>query len=113
MFGQKRVDQFGDVTRVVHVTIPESVYSAMTELAVREGVPITRVLRAAVTVGVARVASEYEKERKGEANKVEKIREIYRQDKRLKHNREERKKSKRIVRNVTGKWHYADGTEEE
>lgn len=80
---QRRTAKSGDVTRTVNVTIPESYYDELRMVSLKERVTINKVVRAALLVGASRVKSEYARDERGEDNKVEKLRAMYRQDGRM------------------------------
>lgn len=103
----------GTKVRTMNVTCLEQYYEACKVWAIEEGIPVSRVLRAAFQLGVIRLESEYGKMNRGEDNKVEKVREMYAQDGRMKKNREHRK-SKRIVRDADGRhWKYDKEVEDQ
>lgn len=85
MVKTKRVDKDGDVTKVINinVTVPMALYEELFALTLKERVTLNKVLRAVVLVGSAKVRSEYARMEKGEENKVDRLREMYRQDKRM------------------------------
>ena len=95
---RERVD--GTKVRTMNVTCLEHFYEACKVRAIEEGIPVSRVLRVALQLGVIRLETEYSKQLRGEDNKVDKIREMYAQDGRMKKSTETRK-SKKIDRKST------------
>ena len=103
----------GTKVRTMNVTCLEHFYEACKVRAIEEGIPVSRVLRVALQLGVIRLETEYSKQLRGEDNKVDKIREMYAQDGRMKKSTETRK-SKKIVREGDGRhWHYEKDVEDQ
>lgn len=80
---QRRTAKNGDVTRVVNITIPLEVYEQCFGLSVKERVRINKVVRAALLVGASKMRGEYARMERGEENKVDKLREMYRRGERV------------------------------
>jgi hypothetical protein len=95
MATSRRVDKDGDVTKVirVNVTVPIALYEELFALTLKERVTLNKVVRAALLVGTSKMRGEYARMERGEENKVGKLREMYRQDKRLGDSAKEARKS--------------------
>ncbi len=79
----RRVGKSGKVTRTITLTIPEDLFLKIWDVAGRERIPASRVLRGAVEIGCGIILKEYRKMDAGMDNSIDTVRKFYQKDGRL------------------------------